>query len=190
MVERVQPQLLLISTAHRLATSLMLGRRQVALAGLEEGDGDLMIEWSAPRDAELDDLAAWRQASPHWTPRRERLIAKQLEALRTGELDDPEEPDPEESFSSQWLNQWPTNQTEILGTEALLPPGQWVGLAEPVASEGPIWVAMEDDYGLGAAVACSTVLEDGRIEVDGWLCPDWDAAVDDVRRLGRGPVDP
>ena len=27
MVERVQPQLLLISTAHRLATSLMLGRR-------------------------------------------------------------------------------------------------------------------------------------------------------------------
>ena len=36
MVERVQPQLLLISTAHRLATSLMLGRRQVALERLEE----------------------------------------------------------------------------------------------------------------------------------------------------------
>ena len=32
MVEREQPQLLLVSTAHRLATALMLGRRQVALA--------------------------------------------------------------------------------------------------------------------------------------------------------------
>ena len=30
MVERAQPQLLLVSTAHRLATSLMLGRRRLA----------------------------------------------------------------------------------------------------------------------------------------------------------------
>ena len=56
MVERDQPQLWLVSTAHRLATELMLERRRVALAGLEEGDGDLLIEWSAPADAELDDV--------------------------------------------------------------------------------------------------------------------------------------
>ena len=37
MVERAQPQLLLVSTAHRLATALMLERRRVALAGLEDG---------------------------------------------------------------------------------------------------------------------------------------------------------
>ena len=35
----------------------------------------------------------------------------------------------------------------------MLPPGLWDGLAEPVASDGPIWVAVEDDYGRGAAVA-------------------------------------
>ena len=33
MVERAQPQLWLVSTAHRLATELMLERRRVALAG-------------------------------------------------------------------------------------------------------------------------------------------------------------
>ena len=49
MVERAQPQLLLVSTAHRLTTDLMLERRRVALAGLEDGDGDLLVEWSAPR---------------------------------------------------------------------------------------------------------------------------------------------
>src|SRR5262245_47786932 len=45
MVARLQPQLLLVSTAHRLATSLMLERRRVALEELESGDGDLLIEW-------------------------------------------------------------------------------------------------------------------------------------------------
>ena len=108
MVERVQPQLWLVSTAHRLATELMLERRRVALAGLEEGDGDLLIEWSAPADAKLEDVDAWRLASPHWTPKRERLISKRLQAARLGEVDPAaEEPDPEQSFRSQWLNQWP-----------------------------------------------------------------------------------
>ena len=54
----------------------MLERRRVALAGLEDGDGDLLVEWSAPADAKLEDVDAWRLASPHWTPKRERLIAK------------------------------------------------------------------------------------------------------------------
>lgn len=184
MVERAQPQLLLVSTAHRLASSLMLGRRQVALAGLEEGDGDLLIEWSAPRGAALDDLDAWRLASPHWTAGRERLISKQLQALLSGEIDDPEEPDPEQSFRAQWLNQWPGKLTEPPGNvEDLLAPGVWASLAASVESTGPVWVAVEDDYGLGAAVAAATRLEDGRIEVDGWLCPSWDAAIADVARL-------
>jgi hypothetical protein len=39
MVEREQPQLLLVSTAHRLATSLMVGHRQAALGELETGAG-------------------------------------------------------------------------------------------------------------------------------------------------------
>src|SRR4030095_13719302 len=85
--EREQPQLWLISTAHRAATSLMLVRRQLGLAPLETGEGDLLIEWSASRDRPIDDVAGWRLASPHWTPQREKPIAKQLLAAQRGELE-------------------------------------------------------------------------------------------------------
>jgi hypothetical protein len=188
MVERIQPQLLLVSTAHRLATSLMIGRRQAALAELESGDGDLLIEWSAPEGTALDDRAGWRLASPHWTVHRERLIERQLAKMRAGEFDDPEEPDPEQSFRSQWLNQWPRRLTAASGdSELLLPAGMWDGLAETgLVSEGLLWVAVEDDVGYGAAVAAAGRLGDGRLELDGWLCADWAAAMDDVAALGEG----
>jgi hypothetical protein len=186
MAERNQAQLLLVSTAHRRATTLMLRRRQVALADLEGGDGDLLIEWSAPAGAALDDVDAWRLASPHWTPRRERLISKQLAALRAGEIDDPEEPDPEQSYRAQWLNEWPRKVTEPLQGDELLPSGLWAEYTEPsVVSTDSVWVAVEDDYGLGAAVAAAALTDDGRIEVDGWLCLDWDTAIRDVRRLAE-----
>jgi len=185
MVEREQPQLLLTSTAHRLATVLMLRRRLTALEGLEVGDGDLILEWSAPPEARLDDIDGWRQASPYWTPRRQRLVAKQLEALASGEIVDPEEPDPEASFRCQWLNQWPQRLVQRDKNEPLLPGGLWFGLAEEgVESFGQVYVAVEDDYGRGAGIAAVARLEDGRLEVDGWSCDDWDSAIDWVRRLG------
>jgi hypothetical protein len=187
MVERVQPQLLLVSTAHRRATTLMLGRRQLAIEGLEVGDGELLIEWSAPRAAELDDLAGWRAASPHWSARRQHTIGKQLELAREGKLDDPEEPDPIESFKAQWLNQWPRKLAVPDGkTEPLLPAGLWADRAIPgVWSSGPLWVGLEDDFGYGAAIAAVGRLDDGRLEVDGWLCRDWDAAIGELQALGQ-----
>ena len=191
MVERIQPQLLLISTAHRSATSLMLGRRQAALAELESGAGDLLVEWSAPQGADLDDRAGWRAASPHWTPGRERLLERQLAKMAAGEVDDPEEPDPVASFRAQWLNQWPRRPAPLAGnTESLLPEGLWDGaLVEGVRSEGAIWVAVEDDVGYGAAMAAVGRLDDGRLEVDGWLCPDWDSAMADLAGLaGRRQI--
>lgn len=188
MAERAQPQLLLVSTAHRLATSLMRSRRGVALADIEVGDGDLLIEWSAARGAALDDRRAWRQASPHWTPQRERLIAKRYDAIEHGgEQLDPDEPDPEESFRSQWLNQWPAGAVELPGQVTdLLRPGLWGSLSasETISGFGRVYVALEDDFGLGAAVAAVSVLPDGRFECDGWLVDDWDTAVADVERLG------
>jgi hypothetical protein len=187
MTERSQPQLLLVSTAHRLSTALMLGRRAVALASLESGDGDLIVEWSVPRDHAVDDRAGWRLASPHWTPQRERLIGRKLEAMQAGEIEDPEEPDSEASFRAQWLNQWPRSLTPTGGPlEELLPAGMWAGLAEAdVETEGPIYVAIEDDFGRGAAVAATSRDTRGRIEVDGWLCKNWDAAIGDVQRLAE-----
>jgi hypothetical protein len=188
MAEREQAQLLLVSTAHRKATALMLGRRQVALEQLEHGDGDLLIEWSAPAGVDTGDQDAWRQASPHWSPRRERLVSKRHDAMLAGDVDDPDEPDPVESFRTQWLNQWPRRRLEETGaTEPLLGRGVWDGLRlgdlEPA---GPVWVALEDDYGLGAAVACCRRLSDGRLELDGWLRGDWDSAIADAQALVKG----
>jgi len=187
MVEREQAQLLLVSTAHRLATSLMLGRRGAALDALETGDGSLLLEWSAPPGSDLEDVAAWRQASSHWSPRRERTIRQHLEAAQSGTLRDPDEPDPVASFRSQWLNQWPATPASMLGNaEPLLPAGLWADRAvEGLVSSGPIWVALEDNYGKDAAVAAVGMLDDGRLEVDGWRCDDWDSAVESVEQLAE-----
>jgi hypothetical protein len=185
MVEREQPQLWLVSTAHREATALMLSRRQVALSNLERADGDLLIEWSARRDAALDDVGSWRAASPHWTPQRQRLIEKQLEAVQAGEAEVSEdEMDPAEAFRAQWRNEWPNRSIPTGTTDYLLPTGLWAYLCEPDLSwENPLFVALEDGWGEGAAVAVAARLDDGRIEVDGWLCPDWDTAVMDAEWL-------
>lgn len=183
MVERVSPQLLLVSTAHRLASSLMLTRRKVALENLETGTGDLLVEWSAPRGAPVDDQAAWRLASPHWSPQRERILTRKLEAMYAGETQDQTEADPAESFRAQWLNQWPRGLTVQQGEE-LLPPGLWRRLRDDsLTSDAPLYVAVEDNFGQGAAVACASRLEDGRIEVGGWTRDDWDQALDDVNKV-------
>src|SRR4030095_2867026 len=47
-----------------------------------------------------------------------------------------------------------------------------------------IYVAVEDDFGYGAAVGAASRLEDGRIEVDGWLCEDWQSAINAASSLG------
>jgi hypothetical protein len=47
-------------------------------------------------------------------------------------------------------------------------------------------VAIEDDYGLGAAVAAVVRRADGRLECDGWLRADWDSAIADLGRLATG----
>jgi hypothetical protein len=185
MVARKQPQLWLVSTAHRQATPLMLLRRQVALANLEVGDGDLLIEWSAPRGTPLDDVDSWRAASPHWTPQRRRLIEKQLEAVEAGEAEVSEdEMDPVEAFKAQWRNEWPNRPVPTGAGSPLLQPGLWGYLCEPgVTNSGGLFVAVEDNWGNGAAVAAAARTADGRIEVDGWLCDNWDAALFDVQRL-------
>src|SRR5262245_18533868 len=189
LVERVQPQLWLISTAHRAATPLMLNRRKVALENLEEPDGDLLIEWSAARHAGDDDVKGWRQASPHWTAQREKLIGRELAEAWAGEGEiDPDEVNPIESFRANWLNRWPVRRSVVLqGYEELLPPGLWDELADPDAeSTGDLFVAVENDAGTGAAVAAAAVLDDGRIEVAGWPRPNWDSALELAARLGRG----
>jgi hypothetical protein len=185
MIEREQPQLILLSTAHRRATSLMVNRRTAAIADLADPDRDLIVEWSCPRSMSLDDAEGWKLASPHWTDRRRRVIAGRLKAAREGVSDDVDEPDPLEAFRAQWLNQWPVvslDPVDLKG-ELLVDADAWGATYGTVVDRDRIWIGLEDYGGTGAAVAAAIRLDDGRIGVDGWLCPSWDAAVADVRRV-------
>ena len=177
LVEREQSQLVLVSTAHRLATALMIGRRATALAELDSGTGDLLLEWSAPPDAELDDVDGWRAASPHWTPARERLIRKRLTAALSGESDDVDEPDPIAAFTAQWLNRWPARRVAAGKGEALIEAAAWAAVAGDAVTVGPLAVGVEDNYGRGAAVAIVGQCDDGRLELGGWECSTWDEAI-------------
>ena len=169
--ERVSPQLALVSTAHRQATRLMLSRRQDAIEHLHEPGDVLLVEWSADRGCDVEDRQAWRQASPHWTPARERLMDSKLRRALAGDGSDPDEQDPLESFRSQWLNQWPTTRRHGPG-EPLLGEGVWDGLADlQTMATGPLVVAVEDRTGLGAAVAAAGPVDGGRILVWGRTFP-------------------
>ena len=183
-VEAADAQILLVSTAHRRATALMVGRRATALEHLRDGEGPLLLEWSAPPDAALDDRAAWRAASPHWTPKRERMIAKRLEGALAGESDDVDEPDPVSSFRTQWLNQWPAKRLALVKGEPLLELDVWRSLSgEVVDDPARLYVAVEDHAGYGAAIAAVAVQPDGRLGLDGWTVPTWTDALADLRRL-------
>jgi len=112
VIEREQSQFWLLSTANELATPSFLNFRRKALAGAPRV---LLIEWSAdPATDDLDDPATWFAASPHWSKKRERMIAAA---------------DPK-SRRFQYLNCWPDGGTAVdLG---------WpVGFAGCPPTEGP-----------------------------------------------------
>jgi hypothetical protein len=117
-------------------------------------------------------------------------VRERLDGALAGTARTEDEPDPIESFRAQWLNQWPKKLVEPNGdVEDLLPAGVWADLAEPeILSPGPVWVAVEDDYGLGAAVAAVRKTPDDRLEMDGWKFETWDEAVEWVRRLAECPI--
>lgn len=183
-VEADDAQILLVSTAHRRATALMVGRRASAFAELHTGEGALLVEWSAPPDCALDDRTAWRQASPHWTPKREALIANRLDRALAGESADVDEPDPISSFRTQWLNQWPGKRLRLSKGDPLIDVELWDALRGDVADDPDrIFVAVEDHAGMGASIAAVCVQADGRLGLDGWHVATWQQALDDLRLL-------
>jgi hypothetical protein len=188
LVATPDAQLVLMSTAHRKATLLCLGRRRLALDALASGDGGLLIDWSASPDMEIDDPAGWRQASPHWDKRRERFIAERLAFALSPEFANPDEPDPQEWFRAQWLNQWPRrNATGRTRGEPLVAADVWESCRGVVVDDPDRIVAAVADYaGLGVAIAAVVVQPDGRLGVDGWTVAGWADALADLRRLQAG----
>jgi phage terminase large subunit-like protein len=112
MAEREQPVLMLISTAHRKATRLMVDARAEAIAEISKPDQTLLLEWSAA-DNEPHDVRQQRMASPHWDQRRRDFIASKVG---------------KDGFAEQWLNIWP-NLDVTLPTMA--DPEAWAALADP-----------------------------------------------------------
>jgi hypothetical protein len=170
--EREQPQMWLLSTAHRRATSLFPGRRAAARGSLTSPGSSLLIEWSATPDAAIEDRTAWRMASPHWSPGRERLLEAKLKRVLSGASVDPDEPDPVESFKAQYLNIWPVKAAAPAGAVTPLVDGQvWAAAGDLRAAvpAGPLVLAVDDWGGTGAAAALAARLGDGRVLVCGQL---------------------
>lgn len=168
-LQRHSPQLLITSTAHRKATSLFVHRRLMALGELRDPRRTLIIEWSAPRGADIGDELWQRMASPHWGPTRAELIDDDLRRVRAGKSIDPDETDPEASFRGQYLNEWPTVAASTIG-EPLLADGAWDAAFEDIDIDGPIVFAVEDWMGAGAAAAyAATVPDSDRIVVGGYV---------------------
>jgi hypothetical protein len=152
----------------------MLGRRAAALETWEQPDDTLLLEWSAPAGTPLDDRTAWRQASPHWSRGRERLLEARYRRVTAGVHDpDDVEDNPEGSFTTQVLNVWPRQRMAGAGRdEPLVSADMWADCADisAVAPDGPVVVAIEDWYGLGTAACVAARLDDagdGRILVWG-----------------------
>jgi hypothetical protein len=175
LVEIESGQLVMFSTAHRQCTGLIPVRRSALLLGLGAPDplptASLILEWSAPRDAEITDRAAWRMASPHWSPARERLLENKLARVNAGASIDPDEDDPEASFRAQFLNVWPRRRIVSSATpEPVIDGEAWGNLADLYAGPpdgAPLVVAVDDYLGLRAAAAACCPLPDGRLLVWG-----------------------
>ena len=123
-------------------------------------------------------------ASPYWSAKREKMIANRLEGALCGESDDVDEPDPLASFTSQWLNKWPSKRLKNVKGEELISVEAWDALAGEVADDPErVWIAIEDHSGMGAAIAAVCRQPDGKLGVDGWLTSTWPDAMADLRRL-------
>lgn len=123
MVEREQPQLLIVSTAHRKATPLVPQWRARALSQINNPTDTLILEWSAAPEAVADkgQLKYHRMASPHWVPHRQEFIGSRVN---------------EDGFIEQWLNIWPDTSEHI---EYMVLLDTWNSMAKPdlVIPSGP-----------------------------------------------------
>jgi hypothetical protein len=186
MLERRNPQLVITSTAHRRATSLM--RKYLTDAMTGNDPTVLLLLWGAPLGADPGDPAVWKAASAHWSEDRRATIAAKYEKALAGEQD-PEfdDPDPMRGFEAQYLNIWRISAKVSPGLPVI---GEvaWAGLTGLAPGRVPDAVATEAWFGDGVAVARAWNTEAGVI-VAVTDHPDVPAAAGYVAGLGqRRPI--
>jgi hypothetical protein len=174
MMNRANPQMLLTSTAHTGATSLMRRRIRSGLDTLDGSGDSLLLLWCAAPDADPGDPVAWREASPYWDADRAQLTADAWSHVVAGQVvPDPDEPDPVAGFKAQYLNLWPVDElagvvwlpadeVAACGRLSVVPAGRVAAVEQRPDSESCSAV-----FGgvLGAEVVLGRRLDD----VDAWL---------------------
>jgi hypothetical protein len=158
MLAADQPQFLVTSTAHPLATRYVPDIRDLCLAELVEPADHLILEWSTDRrfDDVLDERL-WHMASPRWTGQRERLLRAKV---NSGKLS-------AQAFRAQYLNQWP-NPGEVAARHLLTDATLYARAqgAGPTGRGELVVIAVEDWFGNEGAIAIAEVRQ-GRIYVTG-----------------------
>lgn len=149
MAERIMPQLYLVSTAGDSTSDLMMAYRQRALDRLESNDPGsvLLLEWSAPAEADPDDVETWKYASPEWSPKREQFLHQQWSNIEEG------------AWRREYLNQW------IIRADHWLRDSWWKDSLDPaleLPADVPWTVGVESDFdGMGHAIGIAAVTDDG-----------------------------
>jgi hypothetical protein len=170
LMERGKPQLWISSTAHRRATSMMRRRMAAAMDEIRAGEVSdvLLMWWGMLADADLDDPATWRGASPHWSAQRGQMIARKLARARAGEGDaESDDPDPVASVVSQYGNSWPDpRRRRPAAGDPVVTVEEWASLATDDRPTGPPAVAaVESWYSEGVTVALAWPLGAERVLV-------------------------
>ncbi|MGH3499949.1 MAG: HNH endonuclease, partial [Nocardioidaceae bacterium] len=153
-LERCSPQLVLTSTAHRRATSLMRGRIQESLTDPAGDSGSLLLLWTAAPGADPSSEATWRAASPHWSADRRKMIAGRYDKALAGELDaESDDLDPMVAFQNQYLNVWERTPGARTRGYPIVAEATWDELAVPTP-DGPADTAgIESWWGDGVSLA-------------------------------------
>lgn len=164
-MERSSPQLLLTSTAHRRATSLMKKRIADALA-FEDGE-TLLLLWGVLDASDAGNPETWKAASPHWSRDREKMIAAKYEKALNGEVDPLSgDPDPMESFLGQYLCRWDMRPTSAAAVgEEVVSERAWAELVHAVDPSPPDAVAVESWFDKGVSLAQAWRADDGTVTV-------------------------
>lgn len=149
MAERLNPQLYLVSTAGDSTSDLMLTYRDIAVSQLKDPRSVLILEWSAPADADPAQETSWEWASPEWSDKRLDFLRSQFHNLDSG------------AWRREYLNQWIARDDHWMPAEA------WADTTDAdrqLPHTGTWCVAVEQDFdGMGHAVAVAAVDDDGLI---------------------------